>query len=403
MSKTYLYKAKNSRGEIFSGQIIADTPSAVATFIRNKGYYVLQIREEKTRLLDIINNCCSVKTKDLALFCRLFSTMSGAGISFVNCLNILHQQTENPKLKRALTDVYKRIREGESLAQAMNNHSSIFPTIMIGMIDAGEMGGVLDKVLHRLAILFEKEYKLEEKVKSAMIYPLTVCLLSIVSIVFIITFVLPQFTPMLQSAKVEVPLITRILLSLSVVMQGYWIQILLSLFTLLLGLSMLYKLPNIRYKIDQLVYIIPVFGELMKKVAIARFASTFGILLKSGVPLIASFDLVKKMVRNRKMLDVLTEAQLSVHSGNAIALPLQNSKIFSPMVVQMISIGEESGELDSMLEKISEFYELEVDETFARLSSLIEPFLIVFLGLIIGGIVISVLIPMIEAVTHMGI
>ncbi len=404
MSKTYVYKAKTAAGQILNGQIIADSPSAVASFIREKGHYVLQIQEEKRKknLTDFLSYFSTVKTKELAIFCRLFSTMSGAGISFVNCLSILQEQTENPKLRQALGDVYKRIREGESLAQAMGNHPSVFPPIMVGMIDAGETGGVLDKVLNRLAILFEKEYKMQEKIKSAMTYPMVVMFMAVVAVIFIVTFVLPKFTPMLLAAKIEIPLPTRILLNISHFMQENW-PLFVILMTGIIGvLSLAYKRPAIRYKIDQMVYFLPVFGGLMKKVSIARFANTLGILLKSGVPVITAFDMVKKIINNSKMLRVLTEAQLSVRSGATIAVPLQNSQIFSPMVVQMIRIGEESGELDDMLEKISDFYELEVDETVARLSSLIEPFLIAFLGIVIGSIVLAVLLPMIETVTHVG-
>ncbi|MEN6413514.1 MAG: type II secretion system F family protein [Veillonellales bacterium] len=404
MAKTFAYRAKDATGQLLTGTIVADSHSAVAAFIRGKGYYVTNIREHKENisLKAYCDRFRRVSQKELAIFCRQFATMAEAGLSFVTCIHVLYQQTTNAKLKMALQDVDRKIQEGESLAQSMAVHPDVFPEIMVGMIEAGELGGVLDTVLDRLALHFEKEYKMNEKVKSAMAYPAVVMTMAGLVVVFVLTFVLPTFMKMFDNMKVQLPLPTRILLSVSGFIQDFWPFILLFLGAAAAGFMVLYKKPSVKMQLDRFVLQLPVFGLLTRKVIIARFSRTMGTLLRGGMPILKALEVVKKTTGNTGMTKALMSAQNSVREGQGLSTPLSSSSLFTPMVVQMVAIGEESGELDKMLDKIADFYESDVDDMVSRLSSLIEPVLIGVLGVIVGGIIISIALPMFDAITSVG-
>ena len=402
MAKTYIYKARDRTGQVLSGNIIAESEAAVAAYIRDKGYFVTQIKVQKasSSLRELLYSLQRVSIKDLAVFCRQFSTMVDAGLSLVVCLSILIDQTYNPKLKAALQVIYKKVQEGETLSKAMEEHPKIFPSMMVSMIGAGEVGGVLDVVLERLAVHFEKEHKLNEKVKSAMTYPAVVISMAILSLGFILTFVLPTFVEMFKNMNVELPLPTRIMLAIS----GFLRENLLVIAVLLAVVSYAaYKLldnPEIRKKLDPVILRLPVFGMLSRKIAIARFSRTMSTLVRGGVPIITALDVVKKTTANTLMIKALTGAQASIKEGLGLANPLGASNIFTPMVVQMVSVGEETGELDKMLDKIADFYESDVDDIVSRLSSMLEPILVGVMGVVIGMIIISIVLPMFEAITN---
>lgn len=404
MAKTFAYKAKDRTGQLLSGSIVAENQTAVAAYIRDKGYYVTNIKEirEQLSFAELIGKLRGVSGKDIAIFCRQFATMIDAGLSLVATLNILIEQTTNAKLKVALKDIYQKVQQGETLAGSMRNHETIFPTIMINMIEAGEFGGVLDEVLERLAVHFEKEHKMNEKVKSAMTYPAVVMGMAVLAVIFILTFVLPTFMQMFTNMKVELPLPTRILLGISGFLQNYWPVLVALMIGLLLGLTQLYKKPKYRLIFDMLVLRVPVFGVLTKKIAIARFSRTLGTLLRGGVSIINALEVVKNTTGNMSMVKALSSAQASVREGLGLATPLGTSNVFTPMVIQMVAVGEETGELDRMLDKIADFYESDVDDMVSRLSSLLEPLLIAILGVVIGAIVLAVAIPMFDVVTNVG-
>lgn len=404
MAKTFVYKAKDRTGQPLAGTIVAESEAAVAAFVRDKGYYITLIKEQrpKNSLSISLNSLKAVKTKDLAILCWQFATMINAGMSLITALNTMIEQTDHPKLKAALSDILQKVQEGEGLSQAMTDHPNIFPTLMINMVEAGEVGGVLDEVLSRLSNHYEKEYKMNEKVKSAMTYPIVVLGMAVLVVAFILTFVLPTFITMFEGMKAELPLPTRILLAISGFMQNYWFILaglaILSLFSL----TYAYKQPKYRIFIDPFMLQIPVLGILTKKVAIARFSRTFGTLLRGGVPIISALEVVKKTTDNMVIMNSLANAQTSIREGLGLATPLGTSKIFTPMVIQMVAVGEETGELDKMLDKIADFYESEVDDTVSQLSSLLEPLLIGTLGIIIGAIVLAVALPMFDVVTGLG-
>ncbi|SDF09066.1 type II secretion system F family protein [Sporolituus thermophilus] len=402
MAKPFEYKAKDRTGQVMTGTILAENEAAVAAYIRNQGYFVTQIKEKKVSfsIHNLINLVRRVTVKDLALFCRQFATMVDAGLPLLTCLSILIEQTYNPKLKAAVQDVYRKVQEGETLSRALGTHSQVFPVIMVSMVEAGELGGVLDDVLNRLAVHFEKEHKLNEKVKSALVYPAVVIAMAALSVTFILTFVFPTFMTLFNNLKVELPLPTRILLGISQFLRNYWPIFFMAVAISTYGVVLLARQPRIRPAVDQIVLYLPIFGMLLRKIAIARFSRTLGTLVRGGVPIISALDVVKKTTANLTMINALTSAQASIRDGLGLAAPLGASSIFTPMVVQMVAIGEETGELDKMLEKIAEFYESDVDDIVSRLSSMLEPLLIGILGVVIGFIIIAVVLPLFDVITN---
>lgn len=404
MAKTFAYKAKDRTGQLMDGTILAENEAAVASFIRGKGYYVTQIKEtQQHRTLASVVNCFSrVALKDLAIFCRQFATMVDAGLSLIVCLNILIEQTYNHKLKVALQDIHKKVQEGETLSHAMSVHSNVFPDMMISMVEVGELGGVLDNVLNRLAIHFEKEHKLNEKVKSAMTYPAVVMTMAIISVTFILTFVFPTFMSLFQNMRVELPLPTRILLMISGFLQNYWFVVLAAIGVFTYIIVVLLRRPQAKLVLDQLILRLPIIGMLWRKIAIARFSRMLGTLVRGGVPIISAIEVVKKTTGNLTMIKALTNAQVSVREGLGLAAPLGTSSIFTPMVIQMVAIGEETGELDKMLDKVADFYDSDVEDVVSRLSSMLEPILIGVLGVVIALILVAVLLPLFDIVSNVG-
>ncbi|WP_371371400.1 type II secretion system F family protein [Sporomusa aerivorans] len=402
MAKFYRYKARDRNGQLLSGEIIAETEAGVAAYIRDKGYFVTQIKA-KSHLGSIqswLYVLQPVTTRDLAGFCRQFAAMVDAGLTLLVCLNVLIEQTHNAKLKAALRTVFKKVQEGEMLSQAMCRHARIFPEVMISMIAAGEKGGVLDKILNRLAIHYEKEHKLKERVTTATIYPGFVVALALLCGTFILIYILPVFAKMFTDMQLELPLITRIILGAGnfIIEVGVWLAV--GLF--LTGTCVMLATHHLKYRIilDRVLLWLPVSGQLLRKLAIARFSRTLATLVRGGVPLIAALEVVKKTVGNLIIVQAIDSAQSSVRQGSGIASTLGASTVFPPMAVQMIAIGEETGNLDKMLEKVADFYESDVDDLVSRLSSILEPVLISIVGVMVGFIVVSIVLPMFDIVTR---
>lgn len=404
MSTNFIYRARDLNGQVINGTIAADNQGAVASFIRKKGYFVTQITPEKEllSLQSLMKRWHKVSVKELALFCRQFSTMVDAGLSLVVCLQILIDQAQSKKMTKTLQAIYREVQEGETLAQAMSAHDTVFPEVMIAMIEAGELGGVLDQILASLAVQFEKQDKLDKKVQSAMTYPAVVMGMACLSVTFILTFVLPTFMKMFEDMHKELPILTRVLLAVSSFLQHYGIFLFIGLLLCTLLVKYLLRKPEIRLAVDGILMKAPVFGLLWRKIAIARFARTLSTLIKGGVPLIRALEVVKKTINNASMSQALAAAQLGVREGGGLSAPLAASKVFTPMVVQMIAVGEETGEIDRMLEKVADFYDSDVEDMVGRLSTLIEPLLIGFMGVVVGIIVLAIMIPMFDVITGMG-
>ena len=404
MAKTFAYRAKDYNGLVLTGSILAENENAVAIYIREKGYFITQIKEQGgvSSFSAFIDNLRSINLKEISILCRLFSTMIDAGLPLISCLDVLIEQTDNRRMKKALQDVFKQVKEGETLSHALGDHPRIFPGLMINLVEAGEVGGVLDDVLNRLAIHFEKEHKMNEKIKSAMTYPAVVSGMAVLSVIFILTFVLPTFVQMFANMNKELPLLTRILLAISDFIRNYAPVILVGVMASAYGIKMTYRQEKYQKIIDGLTLRIPIVGMLSRKIGIARFSRTLSTLLHGGVPIITALEVVQKTIGNLIMMVALQQAQNSIKEGVALGASLAQSKAFTPMVIQMVTIGEESGALDKMLERIADFYESDVDDVVSRLSSIIEPVIIGVLGLVIGVIVMSIMIPMFDVITNTG-
>lgn len=404
MAKTFAYKAKDRSGQVLTGSILADNENAVALHVREKGYFITNIKEEGgiSSFTAFMDNLKSISLKEISILCRLFSTMIDAGLPLVTCLNVLIEQTDNPRMKKALQAAYMKVKEGETLSRALGEHPLIFPELMINMVEAGEVGGVLDDVLGRLANHFEKEHKMNQQIKSALTYPTVVSGMAVLAVVFILTFVLPTFVQMFAGMKKELPLVTRILLATSDFLRNYSPILLVAMIGGFYGFKVAYRKDGFRNMVDGLTLRIPIVGLLSRKVGIARFSRTLSTLLHGGVPIITALEVVQKTIGNLVMMRALEQSQSGIKEGIGLAATLAQSKVFTPMVIQMVAIGEESGALDKMLEKIADFYESDVDDMVSRLSSVIEPVIIVVLGIVIGIIVVAIMIPMFDIITNAG-
>ncbi|MBP2653917.1 MAG: Type secretion system protein [Firmicutes bacterium] len=405
MATNFFYRARDRTGQVICGELLADAPAAVAAHIRNQNMLVLKIepvKAERKKVLEYLTEFRGVTLRDLAIFCRQFATMVSAGMPLVNVLGILIEQTGSLELKRALQSVDKEVQEGRALSAALAEQPDVFPGVMVHLVEAGEMGGMLDEVLEQLAEQFKKDYKLKQQVKSAMVYPAVVLGFALLAVTGILVFIMPKFVEMYSQMNAELPLATHILLGISSGLQSYGVLVLT---VLVLGAFLLAQnanFPGFKAVLDNVVLRLPVFGLLYRKVAIARFSRTLATLLHGGVPIIQALEVVKHVTDIKPMVTALTVAQGSIREGFSFATPLSKNEIFPPMVVQMVAIGEEAGNLDVMLRKVAEFYENDVDDMVVRLSSLLEPMLIIFIGVIIGSIVIALMYPLFDLVTKVG-
>ncbi|MCE5287115.1 MAG: type II secretion system F family protein [Pelosinus sp.] len=405
MAQNFLYKAKNRSGQLITGTIMAENESAVASYVRDQGYFVTAIKSKRgnASLNDFMNKFQRVTMKEMAVFCRQFSTMVDAGLPIVTCLGILIEQTANPKFKSVLQDVYKQVKEGETFSKSLGLYPDVFPNLMINMIEAGELGGILDNVLERLAVYFEKEYKMRGKVKSALTYPAVIMLAAIACVVAVLVFVMPTFVTMFKDMNLELPLLTQVLIDVSNALQNHGLLILAVLIALIIAFVQAYKKNRkFHFSVDNVLLKLPIFGEILKKIAVARFSRTLGTLVKSGVSLLMALDVVKKSSGNLVVFDALENARENVKEGISFSRTLSDSPLFPSMVTQMIAIGEESGAMDRMLEKIADFYESEVDDVVSRLSSILEPVIIMFLGITVGTIIMAIMIPLFSLVSGQG-
>ncbi|AEG15541.1 Type II secretion system F domain protein [Desulfofundulus kuznetsovii DSM 6115] len=395
MPRVFKYRARSLSGRVVSGRVEADSQSAAILLLREKNLFVVDIRPESgpsfnlRKLLGL-----KIKTRDLAVFCRQFATMSEAGIPLLRCLHILVQQTESKPLRRVLEDVLAGVQKGKGLSEAFSAHKDLLPEILINMVAAGEVGGTLDQALGRLAVHFEKENELREKIKSAMTYPLLVTGMAFLAVIALLIIIVPIFVDIFNQMGATLPLPTRILIGVSSFLIRYWYALPIMLGALFLGARRLLATEGGKRVFDQMLIRLPVFGALVQKGVVARCARTLATLLRSGVPLIKSLETVEKVAGNTLAAREIAAARESIREGERIAPVLANSQIFPPMAVNMIAVGEESGNLDDLLEKLALFYDQEVEATVARLSSLVEPFLIAGVGLVVAFIAISIYLPL---------
>lgn len=398
---TFRYSARDASGRVVAGAIDADTEVIVLGKLQEMGFFVTNLERQagRTQLKLDLKKLRKVGMRELTVFTRQFATMVNAGLSMVRTLNILEQQTESAKLKTIVADVRKHVEEGMTLSDALGQHPETFSQLTINMVRAGEVGGVLDDVLNRLAIFYEKDLALRQKVRAAMTYPAAIFTFAIGVIFFLVFFILPQFIGFFEGLNLELPLPTRVLIWTTHVLTGYWYVFLGFFLVAFFGLRMYIGTETGRFQWDKFKLRVPVFGPLMRKVTISRFTRTLGTLITSGVPIMQALEVVAKAVENKVVAQAIDNVRSSIREGESIAVPLQNSGLFPPMVIQMTAVGEETGTLDTMLQKVADFYDAEVESTLEQLTSILEPILIMFLGGVVGFIVVSFYMPLYQLIT----
>ncbi len=397
----YSYTFRDPSGGLQKGTAEAESEENLRARFQEQGLEIVEVTMIKKGNLKKARSYGKVKLIKLSLFCRQFSTMVDAGVSLVRCLDVLSRQTEDPKLKKILIDIGERVEGGESLSRAMQRHPRTFNNLFIGLIRAGEIGGVLEEALQRLSQFLESDVNLRRKVKAALTYPLIVVLAAVGIVVLLMVVVVPQFTDIFKDLGLkdsEFPAATKFLMDLSDNMVVNWHIFLIVGAAIYAGFKLFSSTRFGRRVVDRIKLKIPVFGPLHLKVCMARFSRTMGTLLTSGVPILQAMETVAGTVGNSIMSDAVLDARARIREGDRIGDPLEASRLFPPMVVHMIGVGEESGSLDYMLQKIADFYEAEVEATLQSLTSALEPILIVFLGVVVGFIVFAMFAPLLKVV-----
>jgi type IV pilus assembly protein PilC len=397
MADSYAYRVRTKEGRVLEGKMEADGEAAVANRLRQQGMVPIQISKDAKMSfkMDLKLLPARVKLKDLAIFSRQFATMISSGLSLLRTLSILAEQTENPTLQKAISGIRDDVERGASLSASMTKYPKVFSHLFTSMVRAGEEGGQLETVLERLADGLEADYKLRQKIKAAMTYPVVVAGIAALLLSAMLLFIVPNFAGMFEGLGGELPLPTKVLVALSA--QAKFILPTL----LILGIvgTIIYKRlrrsnANFRYRADKLKLKIPVFGDLFTKVGVSRFTRTLALLLRAGVPVLQALDIVADTTGNEVLSRAALDVKEAVRSGESMSGPLANHSVFPPMVVQMISVGEDTGALDTMLDKIADFYDQEVESTTESLTALLEPIMIAVLGAIVGGMVIALYMPM---------
>jgi type IV pilus assembly protein PilC len=393
---TFNYSVRDKTGKVVSGTLEADSQTAVVQKLKTMGYAPLSVQESKAGMnkdLNIPGFGKKIKLKDLAVMSRQFAVMINSSLSLLRALTILSQQSENKELARVLNEVARDVETGLALSQAMVKHPDAFPPLMVNMIRAGEVGGFLDAVLLQIAENYEAEVKLRGKVKSAMTYPVVVFVIAILAVIGMLLFIVPVFAGMFDDLGGTLPAPTRVLVFLSKAMKFAAPIGVVAFIAFMVTWPKVKRLDQVRNVMDPLKLKIPVFGSLFSKIALSRFSRNLGTMMKSGVPILQALEIVSSTTGNVVLERAIKDVQESVRSGESLAKPLEQHKVFPPMVVQMMSVGEDTGALDGMLEKIAEFYDQEVEATTEALTSLIEPLMIAVLGAIIGSMIIALYMP----------
>ncbi|MCS7310220.1 MAG: type II secretion system F family protein [Armatimonadota bacterium] len=400
---TFAYTFRDSMGTVRSGTSEAESAEILRKRLQEQGFTVTEVRQIRSQRPG--GGWGRVKLSDLAIFCRQFSTMQDAGVSIVRSLDVLAQQTQSAKLRRIIMDIQAEVEAGQTLSKAMSKYPNVFSNLFIGLIRAGEVGGVLEESLQRLAAFLEADLALRRKVKAALTYPTIVVIAALAIVIGLVTFILPKFFEVFRDLGIkqeEFPVMTLILMDFSNFLTSRWYVMIAIVVLVVIAFRMFVRTRIGRRLYDRLKLKLPVFGPLNHKIALARFSRTLSTLLSSGVPILQALETVAGTVANEIIAEAVMEARARIREGDRIGPPLEKSGMFPPMVVHMISIGEESGALDQMLSKVADFYESEVESTLQSLTSAIEPVLIVLLGVMVGFIVISLLLPLITAVSNLA-
>ncbi|KJS22431.1 MAG: hypothetical protein VR72_05065 [Clostridiaceae bacterium BRH_c20a] len=403
----YIYKARDGMGKLNQGQLEAEALDQAVAKLQQSGLLVIDITQDKKLKKTQASNLPifsrdKIKLKDLALFCRQLSFMLEAGISLVMGLQIIADNQAPPGIKKLAQDLTKELRSGHSFAESCELYNDKLPPLLIDMVAAAEVGGFLDSSLERLANYFEKEVQTKEKVKTAMIYPLVVLIIAALAISIVFVFVVPVFGGILKDMNVPIPLSTQIILAISLYFNKYWYLLISGIFLLCLTLMFYLKTPKGKKQADNLLFVIPILKDLAQKVIVARFCRTLANLLHSGVPILQALEVVERTIGNAALKEEIDKCKKNVTDGRSLTESFREGKVFPPMVIQMMAVGEHSGNLDELLVKVSDYYDGEVAEATDRLPKLIEPIMIVLLGIVVGAVVMGVLLPMFSVMSSIG-
>jgi len=390
---TFVWKGRSPKGEMLNGELEAQNKQAAVADLRRRRIIIESVKA-KSRDINIPMFNKGVSVKDLSIFTRQFSTMVNAGLPLVQCLDILGNQTQHPQFKKAILDVMSDVEGGKTLAEGLGRHKSIWSDLYCNMVDAGEQGGILDVILSRLAVYLEKADALQRKIKSAMTYPTIVLVVAGGATIFMLMFVIPVFAKMFQDFGGELPTPTRIVMGLSVFLRSWWWILCLVGIATVVG----YKFARKNYKLarimDAMMLKIPIVGNVLCKGSVARFTRTLGTLVSSGVPILQGLEITARTAGNLVITEAIQSTRDSIAQGDTISEPLSRCDVFPPMVVQMIAVGEQTGALDEMLSKIADFYDDEVDTAVEQLTAAIEPIMIVVMGVLVGGMLVAMYLPM---------
>jgi len=399
----YLWEAQTKKGELKKGEMEVDNESTARTQLRRQGLKPTRIKKKPKDLLEgIAFFKPKVKEKDVVIFARQFSTMIDAGLPLIQCLDILGSQEPNKTFANIIMSVKKDIEGGATLTDALKKYPKIFDDLFVNLVAAGESGGILDVILARLSAYIEKAMKLKRKVKGAMTYPASVLVISLGVITLLLVKVVPVFKTMFEEAGSALPALTQFLVNASEFMQHYILYMIGALVVFVFAFRKYYHTERGRLVIDTLILKAPVFGPLLKKVAVAKFTRTLATMISSGVPILEGLEIVSKTAGNQVVENALMKTRQSISEGKTIAEPLGETEIFPSMVVQMIGVGEATGALDTMLAKIADFYDDEVDAAVGAMTALLEPVMMVFLGGVVGGMIIAMYLPIFQMASVVG-
>jgi type IV pilus assembly protein PilC len=396
----FIYSAKTVTGDIQTGNVDLPSRDAVIGYLRRQRLIPVTVREKPKDVTMPFGR--RVRMKEIVHFTRQFATMVNSGLPLVQCLDILAQQSENKFLSRSVREVQADVESGATLADALRNHPKVFSDLYVNMVAAGEAGGILDTVLLRLSVFMEKNEALVRKVKGAMIYPGVILSVAVVAVTVLLVFVIPTFESMFTSVDMQLPAPTRFVIWMSDALKNYWWLMLGLILAGAWTLRLYYKTSTGRLALDRLLLRVPIVGDLLRKTAVARFTRTLGTLLSSGVSILDGLEITARTAGNRVIHDAVMRSRSSIAGGETIAEPLKESGVFPPMVTQMINVGEQTGTIDEMLDKIADFYDDEVDTAVEALLSAMEPMLIVFLGVIVGGMIVAMYLPIFDMINVVG-
>ena len=393
---TYEYMAVDKSGKQKKGTMEAQAEDRVKDFLKAEGLIPISVKEQSILSKDINLGSKKVKARDLSIFCRQFHSILGAGVTILNALQMLSDQTENKVLKEATKQVQIDVEKGESLTSAMSKHKETFPPLLIHMVEAGEASGSLEISFERMAIQFEKQAKVSGMVKKAMVYPIVVIVVAIAVVILMLVVVFPQFEDMFAQVDGELPAITRIVMAMSGFVQSFWWLLAIIIAGAVLGIQTFRKTPNGQMFFSKLSLNMPVISNLSIKSASATFSRTLSTLLAAGIPIIDAVEITSKVIKNVIVKDALDSTIDEIKRGVPLSVPLRESEVFPPMVYQMTRIGEETGNVEGMLDKIADYYEEEVENATAALTALLEPMVIIVLGVLVGFILLSIYMPILS-------